>query len=208
MRIWRRRQPGPGGSEASDAALADEPITAPPGWEPVYDGRTPAEQALVVAVLAAHELLTFTIMRPGPGVLEQAAESLRLNRTGFAAALAQIAVGPVGDADSLLLHALHQYLMVAMGTQQPELMAAAAEAAKLAATVSRREPAYRPMPAVELLLLAEHLTENERLADAVVVLDQAITELRGLRRRYPGTGPAALLAAQRALSRVAAAAAA
>jgi hypothetical protein len=76
---WRRSRTG-------DPDLAvDDVTTCPLDWEDIYTGRTPVEQALIVAVAAIQEVMQVTLPHPGPNARAHATQVLLMHRQGLAA---------------------------------------------------------------------------------------------------------------------------
>jgi hypothetical protein len=186
---WRRRNTGHGDLEIDDLT------TCPPGWEDIYTGRSPVEQALVVAIAATQEVMEFTIPRPGPNARAHSERVLLMHRAGLAM--------PGQDPGGGLLQAIYEYLVTHIGDGEPRRVNLATEGVELARQLISQSDDYRPMIPAHFLLLTEALAEVGRYKDARRMIEPAVADLTTLRRRYPGRMPAAIVAAIRAQRRLA-----
>lgn len=174
----------------------DDVTTCPADWEDIYAGRTPVEQALIVAIAATQDVMEFTIHRPGPNARAHTEQVLLMQRAG----LAMPGQNPSGG----LLQAIYEYLVTHIGDGEPRRVHLATEGVELARRLISQSDDYRPMVPAHFLLLTEALAEAGRYRDARRMIAPAVADLTMLRRRYPQRMPAAIVAAIRAQRRLAA----
>ncbi len=186
------RKPAPSPDTLNDAVT---------GWECTLEGRSDVERALTVAVLVACQMREAPMVKPGPGNLERAVDRVRRTQPGLINAEARRGVIPPPKllySPVELLESLHEYLLLAMGSHDPQNMNLCEVATAAAGHASVGRP-RGPMFAIQSLIEAEHCAEGVAFTQALDAVDRVIKELKRLRADHPDVARdawAATLAAQ------------